>query len=1336
MGVEDLYTARIAFPSVGNVEVSIILQNFFQFLNSIKYVILLRLIIFIVFENYPHNRQASNLSGIKPVSKSFTIINNKKQRHANSKCVKNTNTKNINWIFAAKNFDNGLLQNSHSFLSSSIDEIYLYTNTWINRLKRYDFFVTVPLINIPIVNAQEAKINEIQSKEASIVYNTFSVKDITLSIQSQCLERNKIFLSEQEEQIQFKMILSNPPSANINITFVNDKPDLFIIKPESIMYKSAYYTVTTKNNTVLNVMENNYNLTQYFTVKTFKDSGSSKLKINVDTELNKVYEYGKDKIVEINNNNNNNNSSLGRLIIDKSISEPLEMKATTSNVGTLNTFLILWIVLFMFSLGLSFSGNTLKGLYKWKRLKPFICGYVCQLIINPLVAFILTKIFKLSDYISLGVIIVAASPGSFIAPVFTYYLGGDRALAVGLCLIATIFGSFTFPFTIWLFCIALQIEIETYIPFWETFSLTATQIIPLGIGCLILHFKPNWASKLTKFCPIWAIAIILTSLITSVKNYGQIFINSWQAYSMPIILGIISYVIGFVIPRVFGMNNQQVRAICFNTGLQNSPLALTVIQVLGMPSCGQLMSLVPLHHSLWTLVEGVIIAIAMFFMFPTDVKEIEENSEYPLNLNKNSEENKSMLRDDLSENYSNNTSMMEVNVLDISDVNLHQRLITDSELLNSQRKPNTSISNLTNYNHSGSPMDGSPTISNRNKSHSSIINMNGSPVINLFRNGSMNSQGTRSTILSTPHSPRETSSINLRRNSNFSNITVLSQNNKLSPILMTTPVHQRKTSTTSTVKFNNGNSSPINPKMPTSPTNSSNVDSDVGLEIFDIPLNGSDDDIDFSRRQSENFKPKDPKGPIPSIVIQSMNSSKTTSPILAYSPYQNQNSSPNRTNSHTPVSTTSFIMPTTNLDKNNINSWQNSISSDASTPQKADNYSKRSSQEGNNDFLNVPPPKTDINEIELDHQANQEMKKEDSTDDVNEPGMTKTNSGIKDIINSKRYQKHPRASLSHHPPIIFSQVMNKYLPLVFKKSTPDTSHSPSSPSSSSPNIINPNPSNQESPLPNSSDQPLTISNSTLSNSSHQPLTVSNSTMPNSSYQPSTISNSTLPNSSHQPLTISNSTLPNSSHQPLTISNSTMSNNADQNLLASLNADKMYLNISNNSLPTNNSSNNDPGKSSSSSIQSHQDQKINSPHLLKEKDLNIDLMMDKQNFVDIDTQPLKFFNSINSPCFSINTNSSNLTSLTNRSSIKSLKKHKNKICRTDTIQTFETANSNNFNSIVFDDDSVKSIKEEDLEEDSDGEDIDVDDDDDDDDDIFKDCSLSFSPKGLEDFNNFN
>jgi len=46
---------------------------------------------------------------------------------------------------------------------------------------------------------------------------------------------------------------------------------------------------------------------------------------------------------------------------------------------------------------------------------------------------------------------VGISPSSVIAPIFTYYLGGDRALAVSLCLISTILGNFFFFFFFFFF---------------------------------------------------------------------------------------------------------------------------------------------------------------------------------------------------------------------------------------------------------------------------------------------------------------------------------------------------------------------------------------------------------------------------------------------------------------------------------------------------------------------------------------------------------------------------------------------------------------------------------------------------------------------------------------------------------------------------------------------------------------------------------------------------------------------------------------------------------------------------------------------------------------------
>jgi len=46
---------------------------------------------------------------------------------------------------------------------------------------------------------------------------------------------------------------------------------------------------------------------------------------------------------------------------------------------------------------------------------------------------------------------VGISPSSVIAPVFTYYLGGDQAVGVSLCLLSTILGSAAYVIYIWIY---------------------------------------------------------------------------------------------------------------------------------------------------------------------------------------------------------------------------------------------------------------------------------------------------------------------------------------------------------------------------------------------------------------------------------------------------------------------------------------------------------------------------------------------------------------------------------------------------------------------------------------------------------------------------------------------------------------------------------------------------------------------------------------------------------------------------------------------------------------------------------------------------------------------
>ena len=88
------------------------------------------------------------------------------------------------------------------------------------------------------------------------------------------------------------------------------------------------------------------------------------------------------------------------------------------------------LALIMLTLGL---GLTIKDFTRViSQPKDFLLGVICQLIILPIVAFILIKIFKTPLELALGVMIIAAAPGGVTSNVLTKFANGDVALSVSL----------------------------------------------------------------------------------------------------------------------------------------------------------------------------------------------------------------------------------------------------------------------------------------------------------------------------------------------------------------------------------------------------------------------------------------------------------------------------------------------------------------------------------------------------------------------------------------------------------------------------------------------------------------------------------------------------------------------------------------------------------------------------------------------------------------------------------------------------------------------------------------------------------------------------------------
>ena len=94
------------------------------------------------------------------------------------------------------------------------------------------------------------------------------------------------------------------------------------------------------------------------------------------------------------------------------------------------------LALIMLGLGLGLTGRDFLRVIN--NPKDLIIGFVCQLILLPIVAFIIVLILDLPIEIAVGVMIIAAAPGGVTSNVMTKFANGDVALSISLTAIISL----------------------------------------------------------------------------------------------------------------------------------------------------------------------------------------------------------------------------------------------------------------------------------------------------------------------------------------------------------------------------------------------------------------------------------------------------------------------------------------------------------------------------------------------------------------------------------------------------------------------------------------------------------------------------------------------------------------------------------------------------------------------------------------------------------------------------------------------------------------------------------------------------------------------------------
>ena len=235
------------------------------------------------------------------------------------------------------------------------------------------------------------------------------------------------------------------------------------------------------------------------------------------------------------------------------------------------------LALIMLTLGLGLTTSDFTRVIK--RPKDFLVGLICQVILLPIIAFVLIKILNVQPALALGVMIIAAAPGGVTSNILTKFANGDVALSVSLTAIISLLSILTVPFIVIKSADLLDINYLSKEISMSGISIKMFLVVtlPVVIGMLIRRFAQNFIIKRTALIEKISLTLFIIVFISIyLEEWDNIIIYISRAGIITLLLNVTMMVLGFYVAKIFASGTEQRKCISLECGLQNGTLAVFV----------------------------------------------------------------------------------------------------------------------------------------------------------------------------------------------------------------------------------------------------------------------------------------------------------------------------------------------------------------------------------------------------------------------------------------------------------------------------------------------------------------------------------------------------------------------------------------------------------------------------------------------------------------------------------------------------------------------------------------------------------------------------------------
>ncbi len=235
----------------------------------------------------------------------------------------------------------------------------------------------------------------------------------------------------------------------------------------------------------------------------------------------------------------------------------------------------------MFALGLGLTFDDFARVAT--RPRDFIVGALSQIVLLPVVAFLLVSVWPLPPELALGVMIIAAAPGGVTSNLLTAFGRGDVALSISLTAVISLLSVLTIPFIV-VFSYARLVGGDA----GADVSVTSTAIsvfvivtLPVLLGLIVRRLAEGFA---TRFEPsartISGLLFVLVLAGAILQERNNIVDYVAQAGLVTLVLNVLMMALAYFVARLFASGLRQRIAISLECGLQNGTLAIAVATLL------------------------------------------------------------------------------------------------------------------------------------------------------------------------------------------------------------------------------------------------------------------------------------------------------------------------------------------------------------------------------------------------------------------------------------------------------------------------------------------------------------------------------------------------------------------------------------------------------------------------------------------------------------------------------------------------------------------------------------------------------------------------------------